>query len=178
MPLQYTPKDMVRFWAKIDRSGDCWVWTAATGNQGYGQFVVNHRKIRAHRIAFELAYGPIPTGLLVLHRCDNPPCCNPDHLFLGTQADNVDDMVEKRRHGTHVHPERRATGSRHGSQTKPEKLKRGEAVHTARLTADDVRDIRARAAAGSSQRKLAALYGVAQSNIAAIVLRKTWKHID
>jgi hypothetical protein len=90
-----------RFWAKVDKSaGDngCWVWTAGKANFGYGEFVVGGgEKIRAHRWAYEETHGKIPNGLYACHRCDNPACCNPKHLFLGTPQDNVLDMVSKGR---------------------------------------------------------------------------------
>jgi len=77
----------------------CWVWLASTVGAGYGHFsLAGGRKILAHRFAWEQSKGAIPDGLKVLHRCDNPPCCNPNHLFLGTQADNVHDMMQKGRH--------------------------------------------------------------------------------
>ena len=86
-----------RFWSKVDRSGECWLWTAAKV-QGYGSFDGR----RAHRVAWELAYGPIPKGVgyhgtCVLHRCDTPACVNPAHLRLGTQADNMADRDAKGR---------------------------------------------------------------------------------
>ena len=82
-----------RFWIKVQKTPECWMWTASTDSDGYGQFDHNH----AHRVAWELTYDPIPPGLHVLHRCDNPPCVRPDDLFLGTPADNTRDMVEKGR---------------------------------------------------------------------------------
>lgn len=87
----------MRFWEKVDPSGDCWVWTGRARNRGYGVVSVDGRGRLAHRVAWELERGPIPEGLNVLHRCDNPPCVRPDHLFLGTQADNMADMTEKKR---------------------------------------------------------------------------------
>lgn len=93
-----------RFWAKVDQSGGaeaCWPWMGGRHKFGYGN--VEH-DVRAHRLAWELANGPIPAGLHVLHRCDNPPCCNARHLFIGTDADNVADMRAKGRQGRPVMP--------------------------------------------------------------------------
>ena len=92
-------KDEIRFWSKVDRSGDCWEWMAYRLPKGYGTMrIANRRKGLAHRISWEIHFGPIPTGMHVLHKCDNPPCVNPDHLMLGTAADNIHDMVDKGRH--------------------------------------------------------------------------------
>jgi hypothetical protein len=93
--------DCFRFWSKVDQSsGDCWTWTAAT-YQGYGRFQVGgpkgNRTVAAHRMAWELTHGPIPDKLHVLHHCDNPPCCRPEHLFLGTIRDNNADAQAKDR---------------------------------------------------------------------------------
>lgn len=95
---------MKRFWNKVERHGTgCWEWTANRHRRGYGRFhaCVNpdgsNRQVLSHRFSWELTNGPIPDGMCVLHRCDNPPCVNPDHLFLGTQGDNITDMVSKQR---------------------------------------------------------------------------------
>ena len=91
-----------RFWEKVDTSGECWEWVAARDRTGYGLFKWRHgddgmRNIVAHRASYMLLVGPIPGGMKVLHRCDNRPCVRPDHLFLGTQSDNMLDMSAKGR---------------------------------------------------------------------------------
>jgi len=89
------------FWKKVDRSGgpnSCWPWTAAT-NGRYGLIRINNKNIRAHRKAFSLRVGEIPFGYEVCHKCDNPVCCNPEHLFVGTHRDNMDDRNRKKRYG-------------------------------------------------------------------------------
>jgi len=126
----------------------------------------------AHRTAWELFYGEIPKGLVVRHHCDHRACINPEHLAVGTQADNVADMMVRGRWG--------GAGSagmkrrRHSPASGPV---RGEAHHCAQLTADQAREIRERyAVGGMSQYALARDYGVSRSAIAHIVQGKTWKH--
>ena len=89
-----------RFWSRVEFSPHCWVWVGPTNDKGYGQIRVGGRGSRCllvHRLSWELHYGPIPPGMCVLHHCDNPPCVRPDHLFLGTLADNNRDMYRKGR---------------------------------------------------------------------------------
>ena len=158
-----TPED--RFWSKVDRTGGpdaCWVWTAAVFKKrnGYGMFHLGTRETRrtlyAHRFSYELVHGPIGNpDLDVCHRCDNPPCVNPAHLFLGTAADNVADMVSKGR---------RRQGRTH----------RGEDHHNAVLTDDLVRQIRA-----SDERitALARRRGVSRYAVFCVRQGKTWTHV-
>ncbi len=100
-----------RLWSRVNRDGDCWEWTGYRRESGHGQLSGpdGKRLTSPHRVAYELECGPIPEGMVVMHKCDNPPCCNPDHLELGTQADNLRDMFAKGRHRTG-----RLTGERHG----------------------------------------------------------------
>jgi len=93
----YRQKVFKRFQKRIQFTDTCWLWTGAVINNGYGQFRVNRKTIVAHRVAYDLYRGNIPKGKLVLHSCDNPPCVNPAHLFLGTQSDNVVDSIKKNR---------------------------------------------------------------------------------
>lgn len=145
-----------RFWFKVDKSDGCWIWTGAKNPLGYGRVNLGGhfgRTAQASRVAWELTYGPIPDGLQVCHHCDNPPCVRPDHLFLGTPADNKDDLISK------------------GLQAV------GEDVPSAKLTDDQVREIRARHAAGQSQPVIAKAFGISRSNVSCIVRRKTWSHV-
>lgn len=88
-----------RFWSKVEKSGACWIWTGFVDPKGYGAISTQrgHRPLQTHRLSWEMANGKIPDGAMVLHRCDNPRCVNPDHLFLGTAADNTHDMMNKDR---------------------------------------------------------------------------------
>lgn len=162
MHPQYTTATIARFWSKVDRSGDCWVWTAGKNGRGYGKFNVGYTRFYAHRFAFLLTFGAIPDGMVVCHRCDTPSCVRPDHLFAGTQQENLRDMAAKGRHPSHAHPH----------------LVRGEQNGFSKLSDDQVREIRARVAAGESRRLLSIEFNTTQTNISNIVLHINWKHID
>jgi hypothetical protein len=166
-----------RFDAKVDRSSHpqgCWTWTASTNDDGYGWIgvtlislgkgVVRH----AHRVAYMLEHGEVPDDRKVLHGCDNPSCVNPDHLFLGTQQDNIADMVAKgRQSGTKPGQSREGWGYKLGSEHRD-----------AKLTEEDVLSIRSRYAAGQrTQGQLAEEYGVVQTAISNIVRGKLWQHV-
>lgn len=160
----------VRFWPKVQKTDGCWLWTAGRDKDGYGQFRVHvapytNRHVHAHRVAWELTYGPIPSGLCVCHRCDNPGCVRPDHLFLGTLDENNQDKVKKGRQSK-------------GLETKPWLRAKGEGHPKAKLTTDDVRQIRARFSGGATSTELAAAYGVTTQAIRAIALRKVWRHVS
>ena len=133
----------------------CMLWNGNRHVSGYGLFWINGRSRMAHRLCWEAQNGPIPDGLFVLHRCDNRPCVNLDHLFLGTKADNSADMVAKHR------------------QNPP----RGERDAKAKVTAEDVREIRRLRDTGKTFVELGRQFGLAAQNIEAIVKRKHWAHV-
>jgi HNH endonuclease len=184
MPPQYTTKDITRFWAKVDKSGDCWLWKASKNHDGYGRLQVNGRAIAAHRISYEIAHGPIPDGLCVCHHCDTPACVNPSHLFLGTHWDNKQDSVRKGRiatgdqHWTRRMPEKLARGDKSGSRLHAENLLRGKDHPKAKLTEDDVRTIRQRRASGQKVHSIATDYDLTDTAVSHIALRRNWKHIE
>jgi hypothetical protein len=158
-----------RFWSKVKKTETCWLWIGAKDRYGYGQLVVNRKKKLASHVSWMLSHGEFPKGLWVLHKCDNPACVRPDHLFLGTRLDNVADMCKKGR---------AATGQNHGSKLHPERIARHERSGMAKLTTESVKTIREKYQTGKySNRKLAQEYGVTHTNISAIVLFKTWKDV-
>lgn len=168
------------FWSRVNKSGDCWLWEGRCDEDGYGLFgewqrgegrSINHR---AHRYAWQITYGPIPDGLWVLHKCDTPACVNPSHLFLGTNDDNVADMVAKgRQFGMVTAPTNPATQARHPDYDN----RRGSLHGQAKLTEDQVREIRRRRQAGVTLAVLAGEFRVTIAMIGHIVHRRSWRHI-
>lgn len=160
-----------RFWAKVEKlSGDgCWMWTGAKAHFGYGSVRIRGKTLRAHRVSWEWAHGPIPNGLCVLHRCDTPACVRPSHLFLGTKAQNTQDMMRKGR----------------GQYT----TRRGESSGAAKLTWDLVCEMRRiyseengafgkGGKGGITQKELGRRFGVSQALVGMIVRREIWKTKD
>ena len=151
-------KTRERFFSNVQAgTGDaCWLWTANTF-RGYGRLWVNGKTQRAHRVAYEIAFGKFPKTMCVCHACDNPGCVNPKHLFLGTQIDNLLDMSLKgRRRFGHV------TGERHGQS---------------KLDSQQVLEIKKRLAMGQSRASLAELFRVGRTAIANIATGVRWKHV-
>jgi hypothetical protein len=153
--MEYSSSFLSRFWLKVCKdsglgpNGDCWEWIASTTGSGYGSIRIGSRtdgsrtSLSAHRVSYELAFGPIPDGLEVLHRCDNRRCVKPDHFFLGTQVENSQDMYSKKRGYL-------------GPRT------------PLKITDDQVVEIRKKLCEGVSSRRLAKLYGVSAPMISYI----------
>tara|TARA_R110000751_G_C13691239_1_gene472360 strand:- start:309 stop:848 length:540 start_codon:yes stop_codon:yes gene_type:complete len=141
-----------RLLAGFERGPGCWLWNKARITKGYGHLRRDGTMVLAHRAMFEMFVGPIPDGMFVLHKCDNPPCVNPEHLFLGTQKENMADKIAKGR-GNHA---------------------KGEANSSAKLTEAQVLEIRS---ATEIHREIGVLFGVAQQTVSNIKNRRTWQHI-
>lgn len=152
-----TELEKTRFFAKIGEPNECGCmeWTAARNAKGYGQFGVQGRMFVATRLMYSLEKGEIPSGILVCHTCDNPCCCNPDHLFLGTPKDNQSDKSAKGR-------------------CAPQK---GSRNNHARLTESDVREIRSLRSNGMQVADLASRFNVHQTTVSKIITRATWLHV-
>ena len=141
-----------RFWSKVDSAPSecCWEWTAGKDKDGYGRFRLNKQLSLAHRLAYTLTKGEIPNGLIMRHTCDNPACCNPGHLILGTHADNMADKVQRNRQA------------------------KGEKHYASKLTATQVIEVYN---SSLKQDEIAKLYNIDQTTVSKIKLKKKWKHI-
>jgi hypothetical protein len=143
-----------RFWAKVRKGPDCWLWTACKDSFGYGRLNVNGKMVGAHRFSWELQRGKIPEGLHVLHHCDVGGCVNPDHLYIGTNQDNTNDKMERGRHVA-------VKGEEHGC---------------AKLCETDVLLIRDLAET-KTYRAIADWFNISRTHVSDIVNCRKWKHI-
>lgn len=181
MPILPIPKSVQseafirRFGRKLicnESMRDCieWAGTRMDRGAGYGIVRIFGRAYLAHRLAYAIAHGDTPTTSLVCHTCDNPPCCNPDHLFLGTHLDNSLDCLSKGRNHA-------ARGESHYCHLHPEVMPRGEENGFSYLTVSDVIRIRKLAASGVTYKDIGKIVGTTPYNVQSIVYRKTWRHV-
>lgn len=150
-----------RLYSSIERlpwSG-CWIWTKSTGTHGYGDGRYNQKGYLAHRLSYEMHKGPIPAGLQVCHRCDVRPCVNPEHLFLGTNLENIQDSQAK---GRRTGPRTRPSGLTYKTGTPAQ---RRRALAMTKIKEEMLPDLIAMRRAGKTQRQIAALLGVSQASI-------------
>ena len=152
-----------RFWEKVQKSDGCWTWQGCLDRRGYGQIARGGKfggNVKAHRLSYRIAHGDLPESAHVLHRCDNPACVRPDHLFLGTHTDNMRDMWAKNRG--------RCDGAGRS----------GEENGNHRLTSANVAEIIRRHKGGEASRALAAEFGVSKTLVLMISAGKVWRHIQ
>jgi hypothetical protein len=151
--MSMRPVTRENFWARVRKTDSCWLWSGSLNTHGYGQVRLNGKQEVVSRVSWRWAYGAIPDGLNVLHHCDTPACVRPDHLFLGSTADNAADMVSKKRH---------RFGSRH--------------PHS-KLSEESVAEIRSRGDAGEGFTSISKDFPVTAENVATICKRRTWRHV-
>lgn len=196
----FSDRDISRFWSKvkIGNIADCWPWIAAKRGKGYGVFYSNGKLWVASRAAYIISTNSANNFDLVCHKCDNPSCCNPHHLFSGTAKDNTHDMIKKGRmalglkhgsytkpasrtfgdkNGARLHPERLLRGENHRSKTHPWTILKGENHPTAKLTNRQIVEIRRLLAEGLTQLEISKKTCVCRTTISRIKTKKLWRHI-
>lgn len=155
MAWNFDPKK--RLWPRVNKgnASECWEWSGAKTKAGYGLLTIKYKNYLAHRLAWELHNdSKIPKGVFVCHHCDNPACCNPAHLFLGTQADNMKDAAMKGR------------------------VMQGEGHFSTDLTIDDVRRIRYLGYTNMTKKNIGEKFGISRQSVTDILLKRTWGHVD
>jgi hypothetical protein len=193
-------KTIDRFWRNVDKScylsesykeiGECWTWKGTAKSGWYGHFCVDGKRFYSHRLAYEMSFGPIPEGLIVCHRCDWPPCCNPSHLFTGTDADNAADKVRKGRaawgptHKLRLHPELINRGPelseqrrRNGAVLNLGPVRRGVGCGQAKLSDEKIVQISNMRLAGISPFVIADELSISRSLVQQILRGDQWKHV-
>ncbi len=152
-PLRQPPTTEERFWSRIEKTDSCWLWTGLVNDAGYGMIGVDKKLVRAHRYSYWLHYGewPLPVGR---HTCDNPKCVRPDHIVAGTHQDNMADRCKRKRHAF------------------------GERVGTARLTSEQVREIKQLLKSGARQSDVADAFAISASHVSRINTGSQWKEIE
>ncbi len=150
---------LILFMRKVQKTDTCWLWIGHRQEYGYGKFRWQGEAVQAHRVSWELHRGHIPKGVQICHKCDNPPCVNPDHLFLGTQSDNMQDCKRKGR----FHPPPTGKGSAHNQ---------------AKLSDADVFHIRRSYRSGVPARSLASRYKLTRAYIYKVISGATWQHLS
>jgi len=162
--------DNERFWPKVDKTGVCWVWVGAKRKantpQPRGLFRYLGKNVSAHRVSWQMAYGVIPTGLFVCHKCDNSLCVRPDHLFLGTATDNMRDCAAKGRFFAQRHPEKMHWVRKGGAQCRLSKLKEQDVILARKMRAE-----------GYTLAAIAAAIGSKTNNVWRIVHDQTWRNV-
>src|SRR5437667_11588713 len=166
----FTEKDIIRFWSKVDACAqdECWPWKGTIGTWGYAYFTVcrssKTNNLKSSRVAYFLHFGEDPYPMFVLHTCDNHACCNPHHLFKGTQAENIADMMAK--------------GRSSAGKKRPPGVYKGEGNGRAKLTDVQIKEIRQLLDNGLRMHQIAIWYGVKHQAISKIRLRQRWAHVS
>ena len=186
LPQGFSASFPKRFWARVNKDGPtpehlpelgpCWIWTGPPDASGYGRIGCGLRTsgtMKANRASWLLVFGEIPEGQNVLHKCDNPACVRPEHLFLGSHSDNIKDMMAKGRHGSNADAMRQL----HAEGNFRLNPRKGESHPAAKLSDEMVKELHAYRSSGHTTRDTASRFGVSQAAVIHIGKGRTWKHL-